>query len=150
MTNRGGFGQPGPRTYEQKGWQAEILKPLYLAFGFGILLNLLWCAITALKWLDSDHIWMAKYVEAPGVWFKVIVIEWIIAGVYLFLKWTETFWDDDYTTLTGQHPMLGILPMRPVVRAFLFFWWIRQKPKVQKKKSAQFELSARLEGGDDG
>lgn len=151
--NGGSLGQPGPRTFEQKGWQAEILKPLYLAFGFGILLNLFWGAYYALQWLDDPHSqWIHGYRDNPGAWWKVIVIQWMVALGYLFLKWTETFWDDDYTTLVGDHPMLGILPMRPLFRVFLFaswLWGLWVKKPEKEKSSVEAELHMRLRGKSD-
>jgi hypothetical protein len=151
MRRNGGIGSgPRPITHEQKGWKAEILKPLYLALGFGALLNLFWCAFYALQWLDDPHSeWIRGYKDDPGAWLKVIVIQWMVALGYLFLKWTETFWDDDYTTLVGQHPMLGILPMRPLFRVFLFASWLRglwaDRPK---KENVDIEFKAKF-GGDD-
>lgn len=153
MRRSGGFGQgPRPITREEKSWQAEILKPLILSFGFGILLNLGWLGYTALQLLDDPYsAWVYQYKDNMGAWWKIIVIQWMVALGYLFMKWTETFWDDDYTTLVGDHPMLGILPMRPIMRLFLFVAWLRGLKKERPKKpDVEAELHMRLRGENDG
>lgn len=152
MTNHvGGLGQPGPRTYEQKGWQAEILKPLYVSLILGIVLNLFWCAVTGAVWLrDPSGQFITKYRDNPRDWFFILVCQWIFVGAMLFGKLTETFWDDDFTTLVGDHPMLGILPMRPLTRLFFFVWWLRQKRESKPNKhDAEMELNLRLKGQNE-
>lgn len=127
VKRNGGLGQPGPRTYEEKGWQAEIRKPFRLAIGLGILLNLGWLLLVAYWWADDNPLFQ-YHLDHPKQSVKVFVVEWLVIGILLFAKWTETFWDDDYTTLVGDHPLLGILPMRPLTRLILFFrWWNNRK-----------------------
>lgn len=122
-------GQRGPRSTERKSWQAELKKPLWASLVMALLWPVLWGLISlGLSLYDRYNPWIVYFGDHWNHWWLVVVIGWTWIGFMLLAKVTETFWDDDFTTLLAKHPWVGILPMRPVWRIILAIWIWRQEP----------------------
>jgi hypothetical protein len=151
MANGGGFGQPGPRTYEHKDWLTTIKKGIACTIVIWLGLCVGWLAVSLGLWLVAPDSGIIRWFgDRPRVWASVHV--WMLLPCLIgMIVWArQELLDEDWTSLSGKHGLSGIMPMTPLVRMVMFLRWLKQdRAQKPKPQNAEIELRARLERIDN-